>query len=76
MPEILARIANLGSTVALAYCASVLIVVAALCIAGESRRRDLLEALRILCRRRFPEPPDAHETTHRPHRSAVKGGGD
>lgn len=62
--------------VALAYCASVLMVVAALCVAGKPRRRDLLEALRILCRGRFPEPPNAHETTHRRRRSAVRGGGD
>jgi len=55
MPEILTGMTQLSGAVMLTYCASVLIIVIVLCVAGTERRRDLLEALRILCRRRFPD---------------------
>lgn len=61
MSEILAGMAQISGAVALTYCTSVLVIVIVLCVAGAERRRDLLEALRILCRRGLPnsqEPAD------------------
>jgi hypothetical protein len=59
MSEILAGMTQLSGAVALTYCASVLITIIVLCVAGAERRRDLLEALRILCRRRFPDSQES-----------------
>jgi hypothetical protein len=54
MLEALTGAAHLCGSAALAYCVSIVLIVVALCIAGKERRDDLLEALRILCRARFP----------------------
>jgi hypothetical protein len=52
MLDFLTRVGLCGTAVAVTYAMCVLIIVVALCFADSDRRGDLLEALRILCRRR------------------------